>query len=63
MAWPIGAMVLRFILAVGGATILVERFDYGVEAVFITAAISLALYAFINAASIYFGAWRRLHRS
>ena len=60
MAWPIGAMVLRFILAVGGAGILVTRFDFGVEAVFITAAISLAIYAAINAAAIYFGAWRRL---
>ena len=44
----------------GGAGILVTRFDFGVEAVFITAAISLAIYAAINAAAIYFGAWRRL---
>ena len=60
MAWPIGAMVIRFILAVGGATLLVSRYGYGVEAVFITAAISLAVYAFINSAAIYFGVWRRL---
>ena len=33
-----------------------SRYGYGVEAVFISAAISLAVYAFINSAAIYF--WR-----
>ena len=59
MAWPIGAMVLRFILAVGGASLLVQKYGIGVEAVFITAALSLTLYAFINSAAIYYGAWRK----
>ena len=63
MAWPIGAMIIRFILAVGGAQLLISQFDFGVEAVFITAAVSLAIYAGINAAAIYFGAWRNLSRS
>ena len=59
MAWPIGAMVLRFFIAVGGAGALISYYDYGIEAVFITAAISLVLYAGINCAAIYWGAWRK----
>jgi putative MATE family efflux protein len=63
MAWPIFAMIIRFILAVGGAQILISQFGFGVEAVFITAAVSMAIYASINSAAIYFGAWRNLSRS
>ncbi len=59
MAWPIGAMVLRFFIAVGGAGALIGYYGYGIEAVFITAAISLVLYAGINCAAIYLGAWRK----
>ncbi len=58
MTWPIRAQILRFVLSVGGASLLVHQFDFGLNAVFITTVIALALYAGIISVAVLKGAWR-----
>ena len=58
MTWPIRAQMLRFIISVGGASLLVFRMEAGVEAVFALTAAALALYALINCVAVFGGAWR-----
>ena len=58
MTWPIRAQILRFILSVGGASLLVHQFGFGLNAVFITTVIALVLYAGIFSFAVFKGAWR-----
>ncbi len=58
MTWPIRAQILRFVLSVGGASLLVHHFGFGLNAVFITSVIALVLYAGIISLAVFNGAWR-----
>lgn len=61
MTWPIRAQILRFVLSVGGASLLVHQFGFGLNAVFVSTVIALALYAGIIAIAVFNGAWRPKH--
>ncbi len=58
MTWPIRAMVLRFILSIGGAASMVHFFGLGVQAIFTVSAVALAIYASVITLAVYRGAWR-----
>lgn len=57
MKWPIRAQIIRCLIAVGGAWVAVDVLNLGVFSVFVVATFSLAVYASIVSAAIYFGAW------
>lgn len=58
VAWPVAATVLRFAVAVGGATITVRLLGMGVTSVFACIAVGMVLYGTVTAASLWLGAWR-----
>lgn len=58
MTWPIRAQILRFVLSVGGASLLVNYMGYGLNAVFAVTVVALALYAGIISFAVFNGAWR-----
>ncbi len=63
MKWPIIATFVRVILAVGGGFLLAFSFDMGLQGIFAGAAVAMAIYAVMIAASLKFGAWRSVgHR-
>jgi putative MATE family efflux protein len=57
MFWPLVATAVRAAAAVGGALLLGTPF--GLEGVYAAAAVAMALYGVIIAASVRLGAWRR----
>lgn len=57
MKWPIRAQIMRCLMAVGGAWLAVDVFNLGVFSIFAVSTLSLAVYAAIVSAAIYFGAW------
>ena len=58
MTWPIRAQILRFVLSVGGASVLVNYLGFGLNAVFAVTVVALALYAGIISIAVFNGAWR-----
>ena len=58
VVWPVIANFVRFGIGAGGACIAVLLFSLGVEWIFASLALGMALYGIITAASIWLGAWR-----
>jgi putative MATE family efflux protein len=58
MRWPVIAILVRVVLAVGGGWLLAFWFDVGLKGVFIGAAAAMATFGLIIAASLKLGAWR-----
>ena len=58
MTWPIRAQILRFVITVGGASLLVHQFDFGLTAIFVTTVIALMIYAGMISLAVFNGAWR-----
>jgi putative MATE family efflux protein len=63
VVWPVFATVLRFVLAVGGATVAVRFFAFGIDAVYAWIAIGMVVYGTLTAGSILLGAWYRTARA
>ncbi|MEQ8858065.1 MAG: MATE family efflux transporter [Pseudomonadales bacterium] len=59
VVWPVIATVLRFCIGVGGATLAVQTFGFGLDAVYVCLGAGMLLFGVVTAASIRFGAWRR----
>jgi putative MATE family efflux protein len=60
MRWPVIAILVRVVVAVGGGWLLAFWFDLGLQGVFIGAAAAMATFGLIIAASLKLGAWRSL---
>ena len=58
MFWPIAVTVGRIFLAVGGALLLTEVLDFGIEGIYIAAATAMCFFGSAIALSVKFGAWR-----
>jgi putative MATE family efflux protein len=58
MTWPVLGMILRFIIAVGFASVSVLYYGAGLDAIFYAGASAMAIYAAFIAFAIYRGAWR-----
>lgn len=58
MRWPVIAIFVRVVLAVGGGWLLAFWFDFGLQGVFIGAAAAMAVFGIVIAASLKLGAWR-----
>jgi len=58
MRWPVLAILVRVVLAVGGGWLLAFWFDLGLTGVFIGAAVAMAMFGLIIALSLKLGAWR-----
>ena len=62
MLWPIVALVLRVILAVGGALVLINITTWGLAGVFYAASFGMMIYGVIMISALKLGAWRRGRR-
>jgi putative MATE family efflux protein len=60
VAWPVLATVLRFLVGVGGAMLGVAWFDAGLTWIYVCLAAGMLVYGTLTAASLGFGAWRRV---
>ena len=58
VGWPVTATVLRFLVAVGGATVALDQFDLGLNGIYLAAASGMVIYGALTAASLALGAWR-----
>lgn len=58
VTWPIIATFVRVMVAVGGGALLGFWFDWGIDGVFIAAAIAMTVFGLIIASSLKLGAWR-----
>lgn len=58
--WPIVAALVRFVVAIGGASIAVYWFGFGLDVVYACIAAGMLLFGAITAGAIYLGAWRRI---
>ena len=58
MGWPVVALSLRAVICVGGAVLLTESFDTGIDGVFYAVALSLVAYGVIMFCALKLGAWR-----
>ena len=58
VGWPVTATVLRFVVAVGGATVALETFSLGLNGIYWAAASGMVIYGTLTAASLALGAWR-----
>lgn len=58
MKWPVLALFLRVILAVGGAVLLTSTTDLGLTGVYYAAAAGMVIYALVMLAALKLGAWR-----
>ena len=56
--WPVVATALRFLIGVGGATLAVRSFGWGLEAVYACLAAGMFVYGTLTAAALKLGAWR-----
>jgi len=59
MLWPVVSLVLRVLVAVGGALVLVNLTDWGLASVFYSAGLGMALYGIIMASALKWGALRQ----
>ncbi len=59
MLWPVVSLVLRVLVAVGGALVLVNLTDWGLAGVFYSAGLGMALYGIIMASALKRGALRQ----
>ena len=59
MLWPVVSLVLRVLVAVGGALVLVNLTDWGLASVFYSAGLGMALYGIIMASALKRGALRQ----
>ena len=60
MRWPVIAILVRVVVAVGIGWLLAFWFDLGLQGVFIGAAAAMATFGLIIATSLKLGAWRSL---
>jgi putative MATE family efflux protein len=60
MFWPILALVLRALLAVGSATLMISLTDWGLSAVFYAAGGGMIVYGSIMISALKMGAWRQV---
>jgi len=58
VGWPVTATLLRFLVAVGGATVALDQFDLGLNGIYLAAASGMVIYGSLTAASLALGAWR-----
>jgi putative MATE family efflux protein len=58
MGWPVVALSLRAVICVGGAVLLTESFDTGIDGVFYAVALSMVAYGVIMFCALKLGAWR-----
>ena len=58
MGWPVVALSLRAVICVGGALLLTESFDTGIDGVFYAVALSMVAYGVIMFCALKLGAWR-----
>lgn len=58
MRWPVIALILRFITAIGGAVALMSFTNLLVESIFYAAAASMVIYGTTMMAALKLGAWR-----
>jgi Na+-driven multidrug efflux pump len=59
MFWPVVSLVLRLIIAVGGAVLLINTTEWGLAGVFYAAAFGMAIYGIIMVSALKLGAFRR----
>ncbi len=57
--WPVVGTVVRFVVSVGAAYVAVTYYDQGLWFIYACLGLGMAIYGGVNAASLYFGAWRR----
>lgn len=60
MRWPVIALSLRALIAIGGALLLTNSLVASVDGVFYAAALSMVAYGTIMLSALKLGAWRRL---
>lgn len=58
--WPVFAALVRFVVAIGGASLAAYWFGFGLEAVYACIAAGMLLFGAITAGAIRLGAWRRV---
>lgn len=58
MLWPVAATVLRVILALGGGWLFAFHLGYGLDGIYIAAAIAMTMFGLLMAGSVKLGAWR-----
>lgn len=59
MLWPVGATILRLVVAVGGAAVLAHGLNFGLSGVYVAAATGMTAYGIMIAAALRLGAWRQ----
>ena len=59
VAWPVFAIILRFVICVGGAAIGIHLFDQPLTFVYACLAVGMVVYGLVTAAAIALGAWRK----
>ncbi len=58
--WPVFAALVRFIVAIGGASLAAYWFGFGLDGVYACIAAGMLLFGVVTAGAIRLGAWRRL---
>jgi putative MATE family efflux protein len=58
MGWPVVALSLRAVICIGGALLLSESFDTGIDGIFYAVALSMVAYGVIMFCALKLGAWR-----
>jgi putative MATE family efflux protein len=58
MLWPVSATVIRLFIAAGGAIVLSQFLDFGLDGVYIAAAMGMVIYGSMIGLSVKLGAWR-----
>lgn len=56
--WPVFAALVRFVVAIGGASLAAYGFGFGLDAVYACIAAGMLLFGAITAGAIRLGAWR-----
>lgn len=56
--WPVFAALVRFVVAIGGASLAAYGFGFGLDAVYACIATGMLLFGAITAGAIRLGAWR-----
>ncbi|MCK7542771.1 MATE family efflux transporter [Marinobacter bryozoorum] len=57
--WPVFAALVRFVVAIGGASLVAYGFGMGLDAVYACIAAGMLLFGAITASALRLGAWRR----
>ena len=57
--WPVFAALVRFVVAIGGASLVAYGFGFGLDAVYACIAAGMLLFGAITASALRLGAWRR----